>query len=328
MGAGLHPRSRPLRPPLLTRLDRTLLRLSRLLARVAVVAISALIIAVGALYVAVLRPLLVAALPAHPTLLAVHTAIALWLLMSTAAHYALAVTTAAGSPSPTDGGGRAAAAAATAASGSTPPGTAFRTASQTWRWCAACAAPKPPRAHHDSTTGACALQMCHYCPAVAGVVGLRNYPHFFRFLLHAWTGSVLAAVSCGWLNRRLPHAVAVSWQGDAVFFCAAGATACAVAVGVLLTFHVYLLCTGQTTIEFYENWAARRAGLLLNYPFNRGLRGNVVAMFGPAHLPRFLPWWSVVLLADMRPPPTPAWMLRPSRGASSDEDDFFTLQLD
>lgn len=324
MGASLHPRSRPSRPPLLTRLDRTLLRLSRLLARVAVVAISALILVVGGLYVAVLRPLLVAALPAHATLLAAHTAIALWLLFSTAAHYVLAVSTAPGAPSPAD----AAAAAAAAACGAAPHGTAFRTASQTWRWCAACAAPKPPRAHHDSTTGACALQMCHYCPAVAGVVGLRNYPHFFRFLLHAWAGSILAAVSCGWLNRQLPHTLAVSWQGDAVFFSAAGAAACAVAVGVLLTFHLYLLCTGQTTIEFYENWAARRAGLLLDYPFNRGVRGNVIAAFGPAHVPRILPWWSVLLLPDVRSPPTPAWMLRPSRGASCDEDDFFTLQLD
>jgi hypothetical protein len=253
-------RARSYRAPLPTRLDRHLARAASALSFVFVAAIVASIAAVAALYVTTLRPLLAAALltpapragadpslpppPAAPPrradlALAAHTAAAVWLLLSVTVHYALALLTPAGSPraaldaaaldaeTPPSLPHAPAAPAAPAApqhAPQLPPPPAYLTASQTWRWCVACAAPKPPRAHHDATTDTCALQMCHYCPAVGGVVGLHNYPHFFRFLLHAWLGALLASASCAFLNRRLDPAVAATWRGDAVFFCAAGSS--------------------------------------------------------------------------------------------------------
>lgn len=101
--------------------------------------------------------------------------------------------------------------------------------------------------------------------------------------------------------------------------------AVAVAVGVLLAFHCYLLSTGQTTIEFYENWAARRQGLISAFPFDAGLRANVAAAFGPP-IHRRLPWWSVFLLVDFRRPPVPSYMLcQPDPKA---RDDAYCMQLD
>jgi len=48
---------------------------------------------------------------------------------------------------------------------------------------------KPPRAHHDSVTGRCAVKFDHFCPWVGNAVGALNHKFFCLFLLYT-------AVSC------------------------------------------------------------------------------------------------------------------------------------
>jgi hypothetical protein len=75
----------------------------------------------------------------------------------------------------------------------------------------------------------------------------------------------------------------------------------AVGIAILMLggFHIYLTCSGQTTIEFHANWVARRRaradGQKWKNPYSRGSwRANWEQVYGTT--PR---WW---LLPSRRPP--------------------------
>jgi DHHC palmitoyltransferase len=321
---------RPRAHILLARLERLADKASIAFALTFVAFVFSLICGVAVVYALVLRPLLRSLLPPVPHAL-VHEAFSIWLLSNVAFNYAMVLVMSPGRPQPTDAESPAEAChLPRACPGANPqpaglqpdighfsregdpedhvtPGP-YLTSSQRWRWCKICRAPKPPRAHHDRVTGACVLQMCHYCPAVSKCVGLWNYQFFARFIMYTWVGTLYCAVSCAWMQAHLPAAVLQSWRGDFVFFGAVGAAAIGVAVGVLGAFHIYLICTGQTTIECFENWTARRAGLITKPPFDAGIRANVELSFGKPYL-ACLPWWSVLFLPDVRKVAIPPWML-------------------
>ena len=148
---------------------------------------------------------------------------------------------------------------------------------------------------------------------VNGCVGWGNYPFFLRTLFYAWAGCVyIAAVSgapfvaslrgghaggpphtLGWLLGDLldPHTrLQVSF---------ALAVAVGLAISGLLGWHVYLVLTAQTSIEWYENSAARSRlqlrGSVFHVPFDLGWRRNVEDVFGRPSAWR----WS---LPALRPP--------------------------
>lgn len=295
----------------LSRVDRVLVRLSRAISWVTVFLILSMIASVCALYSTVLLPQIRRF--SAPTVATLHAVASVWLLGNVFFNYVMAVVVGPGHPrrlSPDDSEAGWSLREGVDLVFPTTDNTLYVTTSQKWRWCKICRAPKPPRTHHDGTTNRCVLQMCHYCPAVAQVVGLRNYQHFGRFVLYTWIAGLFTAATCGWLQRRLPAELSKNWQGDAIFFCGVATAAIGVAVGVLAAFHVYLVMSGQTTIEFYENWTARRTGLISNPPFDAGVRANVEAAFGRPYF-RFQPWWSVILLPDCRRLATPTWMVYP-----------------
>jgi hypothetical protein len=286
---------------------------------VIVAVILALIGGLGYFYVQILRPLFLVHLLGSRGLL--HQAASVSLLFNAAANYLLCITTNAGHPSATPAALHPPAADDPEAARlhrvsscddvSDGPGGVFQTRSQQWRYCVRCRALKPPRAHHDSTTNRCYLRMCHFCPAMGRVIGLRNIAFFLRFIMTSTLGCAFTAMSCAWLlNRIFADGSAATEHADYIFFCMIACVATGVAVGVLTTFHIHLLYTNQTTIECYENWTARRAKLMSNYPFDAGLRANVVAVLGrPVH--RSLPWWSVVFIPELRPRYVPLSMLHP-----------------
>lgn len=272
--------------------------LARVLSLTYATLIGAAIVFVAGLYAGVLRPLLAANLSASA--LVAHTTASVALLLSAAVNYAAVVTTPAGSPSetlsPADPTGHAAV--------PLHLDTGARTSSETWRHCKVCRAPKPPRAHHCSTCGVCVLRMCHHCPAVARCVGLRNYGWYFRFITVACAGCVYLAGTCMWLQKTAGRSLS-SNMADVVFLSMLISMAVAVAVGVLSVWHTYLILTGQTTIECYENWAVHRRGdappswTRWGGPFDAGLKCNVRDAFGdpPA---TWLPWWTVLVLPASR----------------------------
>lgn len=123
------------------------------------------------------------------------------------------------------------------------------------RFCKKCQCIKPDRTHHCSTCGQCVLKMDHHCPWLATCVGLRNYKAFLLFLLYTslFCGTCFG-VSAWWVweefNERaegmqgmlVVNTILLSILGGVIGLVLSGFTA----------WHVYLVVSGQTTIESLE----------------------------------------------------------------------------
>ncbi|KAJ1310016.1 hypothetical protein OPQ81_006771 [Rhizoctonia solani] len=120
------------------------------------------------------------------------------------------------------------------------------------RWCRKCWAPKPERAHHCSYCKRCVLKMDHHCPWLANnCVGFRTYPSFIHFLVCTTLIAAHAvSVSVSPIKWYFTNAIEVldSTPFHALYLALGGAifTIC---MGSFAGFHVYLVTTGQTTIE-------------------------------------------------------------------------------
>jgi palmitoyltransferase len=123
------------------------------------------------------------------------------------------------------------------------------------RYCKKCQCVKPDRTHHCSTCGQCVLKMDHHCPWLATCVGLKNYKAFVLFLVYTslfcWT---CFAVSAWWVWEEFNDRVQ-TMQGlivvNTILLSVLGGI-----IGLVLTgftgWHLYLVATGQTTIESLE----------------------------------------------------------------------------
>lgn len=123
------------------------------------------------------------------------------------------------------------------------------------RFCKKCHTTKPDRSHHCSTCGRCVLKMDHHCPWLATCVGLHNYKPFLLFLtytsLFCW---LCFFVSGTWVWTSISDAQQMQ-EGlkivNAILLAVLGGI-----IGLVLSgftgWHVYLACSGQTTIESLE----------------------------------------------------------------------------
>ena len=127
----------------------------------------------------------------------------------------------------------------------------------TYKYCKYCNCVKPPRTHHCSITGKCVYDFDHFCPWVGQTVGYGNYRYFFLFVMHVFLCNIY-----GLLMSSLPFLEMKSFYGGqprmdllpdmpesfavaAVFtICLAGG----LATFVLLSWHIYLIATNQTTV--------------------------------------------------------------------------------
>jgi len=65
-----------------------------------------------------------------------------------------------------------------------------------YRWCRHCKCIKPPRAHHDSISGKCVLDMDHFCPWMSNCVGFYNYRYFMLFMIYLLIGCIYVLTVC------------------------------------------------------------------------------------------------------------------------------------
>lgn len=278
------------------RLDRVVERLNRILALIYISVVVSLITLIHYLYIFHLHPLLSSTL--GRAALGLHTCLSVYLLLSVSINYIRCLCTAPGSPPrPTPLATTTTSATTTIAETDAETGSKVLltaaeghcslTRSQTWRYCGACRAPKPPRAHHCTSCKRCFYKLCHHCPAFGRCIGLQNYPFYVRFVVCSWWGSLFAAVTASYLRDELGRAAVKGANvEDLLFFCTMGGCGLGVATGVLGAWHVYLVLTGQTTIEWLENVQMKRRGEGEGWgwggPFSRGVVGNLQEAFGEA----------------------------------------------
>jgi len=174
--------------------------------------------------------------------------------------------------------------------------------------CKKCDRVKPPRAHHCSVCRRCVLKMDHHCPWINNCVGFGNYRHFCLFLLYLALGCLWVGVVywpffmnlrlLGPLNslegRQARKVVVMSFMIVCSIF---------IAMCILGGFHVILVLTNQTTIEFQTNMVkrrtARREGTFFRNCYDTGRSRNFQQVFGPNRFWTFL--WMLPYIAA---PPT------------------------
>mmetsp|Transcript_35691 Transcript_35691/g.78166 ORF Transcript_35691/g.78166 Transcript_35691/m.78166 type:complete len:381 (+) Transcript_35691:343-1485(+) len=158
------------------------------------------------------------------------------------------------------------------------------------RQCNTCKRAKPPRCHHCSVCRRCVLKMDHHCPWINNCVGHHNYRYFCLFMLFlAMSCAFAAAVFFEPFRDNFFHVRGRKRMSRNARQCIM--TSFMICVSILISlsclggFHVYLVLTNQTTIEFQTNLhrrrQARKNGEYYRNPYDLGRTRNFLQVFGP-----------------------------------------------
>lgn len=168
---------------------------------------------------------------------------------------------------------------------------------QRWStYCKRCDDPKPPRTHHCHICDRCVMRMDHHCPWVNNCVGYNNHRYFILFLSYMWFASAYIAIHIAMLMADLIWFDEHIYNRWAVYisFLSILCLSMVVVMGGFLGWHLYLVATNQTTIEFQFNkvqaiqhWSQRGSVILNEYDL--GIRRNLQQIFGTSLLRCLLP---------------------------------------
>merc|ERR1712194_716532 len=157
-----------------------------------------------------------------------------------------------------------------------------------WGYCQRTNQPKPPRSHYDHVSKTLVLCLDHYCPWMFNAIGYFNYRYFVNFLVFVFTAMMYGALIS---YRPFANSTGPLYREQLVQFRKTGVwtrihpytpiaservplslgfmlcLAVGVAVAFLGGFHLYLVLTGQTTIEFHGNFVKRAKARRLGQKF-------------------------------------------------------------
>ncbi|KAI9208652.1 DHHC palmitoyltransferase-domain-containing protein [Polychytrium aggregatum] len=167
--------------------------------------------------------------------------------------------------------------------------------------CKKCLIPKPERAHHCRVCKRCVLRMDHHCPWISNCVGYHNHRYFYLFLVYLTIACVYFVICMAPIMLRYYwYHQEVDWGSGGMKHLAAFGFLLAFAlifgVGSLMSWHTYLVLTGQTTIEYYDNQSKRklarlRGDVYIN-EFDLGTIRNARIFFG---IGKKFPWYTILL---------------------------------
>eukprot|EP00566_Odontella_aurita_P014341 CAMPEP_0113547232 /NCGR_PEP_ID=MMETSP0015_2-20120614/12242_1 /TAXON_ID=2838 /ORGANISM="Odontella" /LENGTH=529 /DNA_ID=CAMNT_0000447765 /DNA_START=10 /DNA_END=1599 /DNA_ORIENTATION=- /assembly_acc=CAM_ASM_000160 len=179
-----------------------------------------------------------------------------------------------------------------------------------WGFCNNTNQPKPPRSHYDHVTKMLVLNMDHYCPWMFNTVGYFNYRYFCNFLFYVFTGMLYGTFISFHPFREMSSSnyykqiemnrtegyktykhmisnVPLPSERTPIAFSFMLCLSVGIAVFCLMVFHLYLVLSAQTTIEFHGNWGkrrqARRRGRTWINPYDLGSRRNWQQVYGTQH---------------------------------------------
>jgi palmitoyltransferase len=211
-----------------------------------------------------------------------------------------------------------------------------------WGYCSNSHLPKPPRSHYDHVTKSLVLNLDHYCPWMFNSIGYFNYRYFVNFMMYIFLGMLYGVIITLepflWLQRPeylafrnaeraaghdlypRPHDMMPRRSEKMMLtlcFMLCAAVGCAILV--LGGFHVYLVLSAQTTIEFHGNFQAifgrhrNRNAKKFQNPYNQGWKRNWQQVYGDSW-----PWYLAVLPRKSEPEFLPV----PIPGQSTERPQF------
>ncbi|KAF8063125.1 hypothetical protein N665_1184s0013 [Sinapis alba] len=144
------------------------------------------------------------------------------------------------------------------------------------KFCETCLLYRPPRASHCAICNNCVQRFDHHCPWVGQCIALRNYPYFICFISTS-TLLCLYVFVFSWVSMLEVHGnMLLMVIADDIIFIVLILYCFVVVwfVGGLTVFHLYLICTNQTT---YENFRYRYDKN--ENPYGKGLFKNLFEVF-------------------------------------------------
>lgn len=186
-----------------------------------------------------------------------------------------------------------------------------------WGFCSRTKQPKPPRAHYCHVSKGLVFCLDHYCPWMFNSVGYFNYRYFVNFLIFACVAMLYGAsltytpfllLSTSKYREQLranKHHLKVSndptrlprmepflpYPHEKMYITLTFMLSLAVglAVAMLCFFHIYLVLSSQTTIEFHGNMTnarrAKKAGKKWKNPYSFGTLRNFEQVYGSQYHP-------------------------------------------
>ena len=187
--------------------------------------------------------------------------------------------------------------------------------------CKQCITPKPPRTHHCSICKNCCLKMDHHCPWINNCVGHFNHKYFMLFCIFMCLGTIYVSFSSWQLFKdcfnpsekwELIKSTFMFWNRDQpsgafekvlvtevlqhtctgkthsyksyVIYLWILCTVISFALGLLTSWHIYLVSMGETSIEQLINKKERKRAKSNNStytnPYNFGVINNWKLLLG------------------------------------------------
>jgi palmitoyltransferase len=171
--------------------------------------------------------------------------------------------------------------------------------------CKKCHSPKPERTHHCSVCNRCIQKFDHHCPWINNCVGHHNHRYFILFMTYVIVGAAYF-VFAGWRVFMTSLDFTVPWRSEfsrAIFaFSIVLATAMGLALTGMCGWHYYLILSGQTTVELFNNHhdkslAKQRDEIFFN-PYDFGYIENLKNFFNIGQQYR---WWTLFVPLPVPP---------------------------